>query len=69
MGIVLLSLFPVLRVETPVRIFLDTSVSRKGKFYLTNLKVEPMDPESVPTRLNPHGWDVSEFAVMMAENL
>ncbi len=53
------------RLETPVRISLDTLLARKGQFYLTNLKVEPVKPESVPARLNPHGWDVSEFAIEM----
>jgi hypothetical protein len=64
-GIVLLSLFPVLRVETTVRISLDTLLARKEEFYLTNLNAEPIHPESVPENLYPHGWDVSEFAVIM----
>jgi hypothetical protein len=48
-----------------VRISLDTLLARKEEFYLTNLNAEPIHPESVPENLHPHGWDVSEFAVIM----
>lgn len=53
------------RLEASVRVFLDTILERKGKFYLTNLQVEPIEPGKLPEGLDPQGWDVSEFAVMM----
>lgn len=53
------------RLETPVRVALDTVIERKGKFYLTNLEVTPVNPDQVPAELNPVGWDVAEFVIEM----
>ena len=53
------------RAEIPVKISLDKLIQWKGEFYLVNLEVTPVNPGEVPPQLSPHGWDVSEFAIMM----
>jgi hypothetical protein len=53
------------RLETIVDVALDTLIQYKGKYYLSNLEVTPVNPRKVPAELNPQGGDVSEFAIMM----
>ena len=47
------------RAEIPVKVSLDKLIQRKGKFYLVNLEVTPVNPDKVPPKLSPAGWDVS----------
>jgi hypothetical protein len=53
------------RAEVPVKVSLDKLIQWKGKFYLVNLEVTPVNPDTVPPQLSLQGWDVSEFAIRM----
>ena len=53
------------RLEAQVKVSLSDVIQWKGRFYLVNLDVTPVNPSKVPAQLNPHGWDVSEFARVM----
>jgi hypothetical protein len=53
------------RVEAPVNLKLNGLMTYKNKTYLSDLEVTPTNPSKLPAELNPSGWDVSEFAVMM----